>query len=114
MGNQDTFNPVSYGQACSKGGCHTVTYGYLSKSGADVTWGSEVTLGQPFPVHEPVWAWGAGRDLVSGYGSAIALIIVGLFFNGITFLLLFALVMIVRHTRLRRSQQMPYAQSAVR
>lgn len=106
VGNQDTFNPVSYGQACSKGGCHTVTQGYLSKSGADVTWGSQVTLGQPFPVREPVWAWGTGRNLVSGYGSAIALIIVGLFFNGITLLLLFALVTIVRHTRLRRSQQL--------
>lgn len=84
-----------------------VAVGYLSKSGVDVTWGSQVTLGQPFPVREPVWAWGTGRNLVSGYGSAIALIIVGLFFNGITLLLLFALVMIVRHTRLRRSQQMP-------
>src|SRR5580700_9075737 len=35
--NQDTFNPVSYAQACGGGsrfgGCHTVTDGYLSKSG---------------------------------------------------------------------------------
>ena len=42
--NQDTFNPVSYGQACSVGvhrlGCSTVIEGYLSKSGVDVTWGS--------------------------------------------------------------------------
>jgi hypothetical protein len=53
--NQDTFNPVSYGQACSgvhRGGCHTVTEGYLSKSGADVTWGSPVPLGQPFSVSD--------------------------------------------------------------
>lgn len=32
-GNQDTFDPVSYGQSCGvpRGGCHTVTEGYLSK-----------------------------------------------------------------------------------
>ena len=54
-GNQDTFNPVSYGQACvPRGGCHTVTEGYLSKSGADVTWGSQVPLGQPFSVRDPL------------------------------------------------------------
>jgi hypothetical protein len=33
-GNQDTFNPMSYGQSCGvpRGGCHTVTEGYLSKA----------------------------------------------------------------------------------
>jgi hypothetical protein len=54
--NKDTFNPVSYGQACSgmpRGGCHPVTEGYLSKSGADVTSGSQVPLGQPFNVRDP-------------------------------------------------------------
>jgi hypothetical protein len=40
--NHDTFHPVAYGQSCSKvarggGGCHTVTEGYLSSSGAHVT-----------------------------------------------------------------------------
>ena len=63
--NQDTFNPVSYGQACNSGGlrgggCHTVTEGHLSKSGADVTWGGQVPLGQPFSVRGPLWAWAAG------------------------------------------------------
>ena len=62
--SQDTFNPVSYGQACSgvprARGCHTVTDGYLSRSGADVTWGSQVPLGQPFSVRDPLWAWGTG------------------------------------------------------
>ena len=88
--NQDTFNPVSYGQACSnpvsygqacsglpRGGCHTVTEGYLSKSGADVTWGSQVPLGQPFSVRDPLWAWGGGRNLTSGDGSAIPNIVAG-------------------------------------
>jgi hypothetical protein len=107
--NQDTFNPVSYGQACSpppRGGCHTVTEGYLSKSGADVTWGSQVPLAQPFSVRDPLWAWGAGRNLTSGDGSAIPTIVGGLFFDGVTLLLLYALVVIVRGTSPRRSQRM--------
>ena len=109
--NQDTFNPVSYGQACSgvlrRGGCHTVTEGYLSKSGADVTWGSQVPLGQPFSVRDPLWAWGGGRTLTNGDGSAIPNIVAGLFFDGVTLLLLYILVVIVRDTPSRRSQRMP-------
>ena len=108
--NQDTFNPVSYSQACSGGvghgiGCHTVTEGYLSQSGADVTWGSQVPLGQPFSVHDPLWAWGGGRTLASGDGSAIPTIIAGLFFDGVTILLVYVLVVIVRDTPSRRSQR---------
>jgi hypothetical protein len=106
--NQDTFNPVSYGQACSgrpRGGCRTVTEGYLSKSGADVTWDSQVPLGQPFSVRDPLWAWGTGRTLTSGDGSAIPTIVAGLFFDGVTLLLLYALVVIVRGTSSRRSQR---------
>src|ERR1700685_4550060 len=70
--NQDPFNPASYGQACNSvtrrypGGCQIVTEGYLYKSGADVTWGSQVPLGQPFSVRDPLWAWGRGRTLISG------------------------------------------------
>jgi len=111
--NQDTFNPVSYGQACSGvphrggGGCQLVTEGYLSKSGADVTWGSQVPLGQPFSVHDPLWAWGRGRILISGDGSAIANIVAGLFFDAVTLLLLYILVVIVRDTPSGRSQRMP-------
>ena len=107
--NQDTFNPVSYGQACNnvpRGGCHTVTEGYLSTRGADVTWGSRVPLGQPFSVRDPLWAWGTGRNLTSGDGSAIPNIVAGLFFDGVTLLLLFTLVVIVRDTPSRRSQPM--------
>jgi hypothetical protein len=110
-GNQDTFNPGSYSQACDGltrgGGCHTVTEGYLSKSGADVTWGSQVPLGQPFSVRDPLWAWGSGRTLTSGDGSAIPTIVTGLFFDGVTLLLVYTLVVIPRHTSSRRSQRMP-------
>lgn len=108
--NQDTFNPVSYGPACitvPRRGCHTVTEGYLSKSGADVTWGSQMPLGQPFSVRDPLWAWGTGRTLISGDGSAIGTIVAGLFFDGVALLLLYVLVVIVRDTPLRRSQRMP-------
>ena len=106
-GNQDTFIPVSYGQSCGvpRGGCHTVTEGYLSRSGMDVTWGSQVPLGQPFGVRDPLWAWGTGRNLTSGDGSAIPNIVAGLFFDGVTLLLLYALVVIGRHTSARRSQR---------
>jgi hypothetical protein len=107
--NQDTFNAVSYGQACSGltrgGGCHIVTHGYLSKSGADVTWGSQVPIGQPFSVRDPLWAWGTGRNLISGDGPAIETIVAGLFFDAVTLLLLYALVVIVRDTPTRRNQR---------
>ena len=109
--HQDTFNPVSYGQVCRSvsrgGGCSTVTEGYLSASGAAVTWGSQVPLGQPFSVRDPLWAWGSGRNLDTGDGSAIPTIIAGLFFGAVTLLLLYALVVIVRDTPSRRSQRMP-------
>ena len=112
--NQATFNPVSYAQACNGvprrgglGGCQIVTEGYLSKSGADVTWGGQVPLGQPFSVGGPLWNWGRGRILISGDGSAISNIVAGLFFDGITLLLLYVLVVIVRDTPSRRSQRMP-------
>jgi hypothetical protein len=105
-GRQDTFNPVSYGQACApRSGCHTVTEGYLSKSGADVTWGSQVPLGQPFSVRDPLWAWGTGRNLTSGDGWAIPTIVAGLFFDGVTLLLLYILVALVRGTPSMRSQR---------
>ena len=108
-GSQDTFNPVSYGQACirtGRAGCSTVTNGYLSSSGAHVTWTGQVPLGQPISVRDPLWAWGTGRNLILGDGSAITTIIAGLFFNGVAILLIYVLVVIVRHTPSRRRNQM--------
>jgi hypothetical protein len=107
--NQDTFNPVSYGHVCRSvsrgGGCHTVTEGYLSTSGAHVTWGNQVPLAQPFSARDPLWAWGSGRGLIDGDGSAIGNIVAGLFFDGVTLVLVYALVVIVRDTPSRQSQQ---------
>jgi biotin transporter BioY len=102
--SRDTFNPVSYGQACSKGGCQTVTEGYLSNSGANVTWEGQVPLGQPFTVRVPVWAWGTGRNLIDGDGTAIAMVIVGLIFDGFSLLLLLVLIVALRHRLSRRRQ----------
>jgi hypothetical protein len=107
--NQDTFNPVSYGHVCrtvSRGAnCHIVTEGYLSTSGAKVTWGSQVPLAQPFSARDPLWAWGSGRGLIDGDGTAIGNIVAALFFDGVTLVLVYALVVIVRDTPSRRSQQ---------
>jgi hypothetical protein len=58
-----------------------------------------VPLGQPFSVRDPLWAWGTGRNLTSGDGSAIPSIIAGLFFDGVALLLVYILVVIARHNR---------------
>jgi hypothetical protein len=109
--HQDTFNPVSYGQVCRtvsrRANCHIVTEGYLSKSGVKVTWGSQVPLAQPFSARDPLWAWGSGRGLIDGDGTAIGNIIAGLFFDGVALVLMYALVVIVRDTPSRGSQQVP-------
>jgi hypothetical protein len=111
--HQDTFNPVSYSESCGGGGrfggCHTVTVGYLSHSGEDVTWGSPVPLGQPFSARDPLWDWGTGRTLTNGDGTAIPTIIAGLFFDGLTLLMLYVLVLLVRDSpgSPRRSQRRP-------
>ena len=101
--HQDTFDPVSYAQSCSAlprgGGCHVVTVGYLSRTGAHATWGVQVPLGQSFGVRDPLWDWGTGRTLTSGDGSAIPNIIAGLFFDGIAVLLVYILVVVERHNR---------------
>ena len=112
--NQDTFNPVSYSQAC--GGvttrtmhCSTVTVGYLSESGADVTWDSQVPLHQPFSARDPLWAWGTGRGLIDDDGSAIGTIAGGLFFDAVALLLLYVVVVLLVTSSPRRGQPVPAA-----
>jgi hypothetical protein len=97
--SQVTFNPVEYVQICGRG-CHTGTGGYLSGSGANVRWDSQVPLDKTFPVRAPLWNWGTGHDLIDSTGGAIALLVVGLVFNAATFLLLFALIAVIRGRRL--------------
>jgi hypothetical protein len=108
---QDTFNPVSYSTSCQSGTrfahCSTMTVGYLSRSGEHAYWGPEVPLGQPFSVRDPLWAWGTGRNLINGDGSAIPDIVAGLFFDAVTLLLLYVLVVLLRETSPRRNQRAP-------
>jgi hypothetical protein len=94
-----TFHPVSYAQDCGRGGCSTVTDGFLDDSGADVIWDSQVPLNKSFTVRVPVWNWGIGHNLIEGDGTAIAGLIVGLIFDGFAVMLISILVMV---TRIRR------------
>ncbi|HUB37242.1 MAG TPA: hypothetical protein VMA72_00160 [Streptosporangiaceae bacterium] len=106
--HQDTFNPVSYSHCPVRpAGCRIVTEGYLSGTGAQVNWDTQVPLGQPLSVRDPLWAWGTGRSLINGDGSAIPNIVAGLFFDGVALLLLYVLAVIARETSPRRSQPMP-------
>jgi hypothetical protein len=107
--HQDTFTPVAYSHCpmVYARGCHVVTEGYLSRTGAQVSWGGQVPLGQPFGVRDPLWAWGSGRKLIDGDGSAIPDILAGLFFDAGALLLGYVLFVIVRETSPSRSQPMP-------
>jgi len=107
--SQDTFTPVSYSHCpmVYGRGCHVVTEGYLSRTGEQVNWGGQVPLGQPFSVRDPLWAWGTGRKLIDGDGSAVPDIVAGLFFDAVALLLLSVIVVIVRETSPRRSQPIP-------
>lgn len=112
-----TFNPVSYSNSCTgmpRGGCHIVTNGYLSTSGARVTMGSQLPLGQPVSVREPLLAWGSGRSLTSGDPAAIGTIIAGLFFDGMTALLVYVLIVITRDSSSGQSKRTPRRASGVR
>jgi len=104
--HQDTFNPVSYSHCPVRpAGCQVVTEGYLSGTGAHVNWATQVPLGQPFSVRDPLWAWGTGRGLIDGDGSAIPTIVAGLFFDAVALLLLYVVFVIVRETSPGQSQQ---------
>jgi hypothetical protein len=107
--NQDTFNPVAYSNCpmLYNRGCHVVTEGYLSRTGAEANWGGQVPLGQPFSVRDPLWTWGTGRELIDGDGSAVPDIVAGLFFDAVALLLLFVVVVILRETSPSRSQRIP-------
>jgi hypothetical protein len=100
-----TFNPVSHSEQCHKESCHTVTQGYLSGSGEQVTWPRDVPLGLPFTVRVPVWGWGLGHDPIPGSGTAIGLLIVGVIGCGLAFLFLRASV---KNARRRRAMRFDY------
>ena len=103
------FVPVTYGQACSRSGCSTVTEGYLQGSGTQVTWDGQVPLDRPFPVREPVWAWGLGRDLIDGTGSAIGLLVMSLLFESVGVLVVTGGVIVARNVVHVRRQRAAHA-----
>jgi hypothetical protein len=100
--SQATFYPLSYAQDCSKSGCSTVTDGYLSGSGANVTWPADVPLSRPFPVRVPAWDWFTGVNLITSTGNAIGSLVIGLVFNGFALLFLSVIVIAVRVRRMTR------------
>lgn len=104
--NTATFLPTSYGQNCGRGGCTTVTDGYLGTDGgsAAATWPHKVPLGQSFTVREPVWDWGFGSVLIDGDGSAAAFIVAGILIDGFSGFILFAFYKVVRQWVRRRRQ----------
>jgi hypothetical protein len=84
--NSSVFLPLSYSQECGRGGCGTWTDGTLA-SGASVSWPRQVPLGREFPVHEPVWDWGFGAELINDEASAIASVVLGVLVDGFWVLL---------------------------
>ena len=131
-----TFVPVSHQQECGRGGCSTVTNGYLAfvgtagggtvgggtagggsvggapagglAGGPSVIWPGQVPLGQPFTVRAPLWDWGFGSQLNDGDGSAIGAIVAGLAIDGGAGFVIFAFVKLTRNwLRHRRQAGLP-------
>lgn len=80
-GRQTTFHADSYGRECGKGGCSTVTDGYLSDSGTRARVLADMPLGATKPVREPVWNWGTGRGVIESTGQAAGQFGIGFVFN---------------------------------
>jgi hypothetical protein len=92
------FLPTSYGQQCGRYGCSTVTDGFLQNPGeTPVTWPGQVPLDLPFPVREPVWAWGWGSQLIHSDLGAVGTVLGGLFFDGLSVIVLIFAVKAVRN-----------------
>lgn len=85
-----TFVPVSAGQDCGRYGCSPVTNGYLQTPGdPQVTWPGAAPTGVPFQVRQPLMKWGFGSQLIEDKAGAIGSIFAGLFFDGVSVLVLF-------------------------
>jgi hypothetical protein len=59
-----TFVPTSFGQMCGRGGCSTITNGYIGtgSNAAPATWPGQVPIGVPFTCGSPS---GTGVSAVS-------------------------------------------------
>ena len=85
------FDPQSYYQSCSRGGCSDYTEGILlTHPPVSATWQHYAALGHPFPVRQPVWdGWGS-PDLMDGTSVGRS-ILASLIFDVPTLLILFVL-----------------------
>ena len=99
-GQKATFVGQDYVVTCGyKGGCDTQTAGVLSRPGSpDVTatYPTQVPIGQPIKVREPLWSFGLGAQLISGTRSAIIAIVLSVLLD---FFAIFGIVMAVRLVR---------------
>jgi hypothetical protein len=80
--NAATFLPQAHEQVCTgRYGCSTETTGILvtGHTRTATTWPTQVPLGKPFPVREPVLNWGIGGTLLRSYPFAVLSFIFGLF-----------------------------------
>lgn len=96
---QATFHAVSHSRDCGRGGCSTVTDGYLSGSPTVVELKSDIPLGATRPGREPLWNWALGQNLISGNGDAAGMLGMGLFFDVPTAFLFYGLVTAIRDRR---------------
>lgn len=105
-GGTGTFFPVSYAQECGRGGCTTVTNGNLvtGATTASATWPGQAPLDLPFTVRTPAWnGWGSVQ-LVGNDENAVVSIIVGLLFDTVAVVAVFAFAVMVRHWLTRLHQ----------
>lgn len=82
LDHQAPFYPSSHGQVCDKyHHCHTVTYGTIgAPDGPRAEWPTQVPLGNPVTVSAPVWAWGAGAQLIEDNFAAAETLFFGVIF----------------------------------
>jgi len=110
-GKSATFTGQSYDQSCGdyRTGCETVTDGVLTRNGVSVntTWPSQVPLGQPFAVREPVWSWGVGGSLINGDGAAVAAILVSLLLDAAAIAVVVLFARVIRNWRRHRRDPAP-------
>lgn len=94
------FYPSSQHQVCDKyNNCHTVTDGTIgAPDGPRAEWPEQVPLGNPVTVTSPVWAWGAGAQLINDNFAATGALFIGLIVDGLA-----AVAIIVGHKTIRHA-----------
>jgi hypothetical protein len=92
------FMPTSVHEYHSHGTTTIVTNGFLENPArTPATWPGQVPLGKPFPVRQPLWAWGWGSHLITSELTAVGSLLASLLFEGLSVLVLVAAAMAVRN-----------------